>query len=155
MVGPEGNLRGSLCPVASSLMFVPPVSITSTLGASPARALFISVAPWSPRGYGFFSSIGKRILAGFCPPPGLVCPPLPVSISANDFVSAAFLLRAEAKGWGGRLFPRFLVGAQHRCALFAPPFVAASLSRHLSFLYLGTIQIVLSLSTDRCPSLPL
>jgi hypothetical protein len=79
-------------------MFVPPVSITSTLGAFPARVLFTAVAPRSPRGYGFFSPIGKGILAGFCTPPGLVCPPLPVSISANDFVSAAFLLRAESKG---------------------------------------------------------
>jgi hypothetical protein len=32
MVGPDGILRGSFSPVASSLMFVPPTSMTRTLG---------------------------------------------------------------------------------------------------------------------------
>jgi len=32
-------------------------------GVFPACALFIAVAPMLPRGYGFFSSIGKEILA--------------------------------------------------------------------------------------------
>src|SRR5260370_31156308 len=45
MVGPEGILRGSLCPVASSLMFVPPTSMTRTFGVFPACTLFIYVAP--------------------------------------------------------------------------------------------------------------
>src|SRR5260370_33448218 len=63
MVGPEGILRGSFCPVASSLMFVPPTSITRTLGAFAAFALFISVAPRVPRGDGFLPSIGKLILS--------------------------------------------------------------------------------------------
>src|SRR5713226_4652119 len=62
IAGPEGILRGSFCPVASSLMFVPPTSITRTLGVFAACALFISVAPMVSRGYGFLSSIGKRIL---------------------------------------------------------------------------------------------
>src|SRR5260370_42566395 len=43
MVGPEGHLRGSFCPVASSLIFVPPTSITRSLGVIAARTLFISV----------------------------------------------------------------------------------------------------------------
>src|SRR5712692_11132346 len=64
MVGPEGILRGSFCPVASSLMLVPPVSTTRTFGVFAARALFIAVAPLAPRGYGFFSSIGKGIPEG-------------------------------------------------------------------------------------------
>ncbi len=45
MVGPEGILRGSFCPVASSLMFVPPTSMTRTFGVFPACTLFIYVAP--------------------------------------------------------------------------------------------------------------
>src|SRR5208282_5856469 len=32
IVGPDGYFRGSFCPVASSLTFVPPTSITRTLG---------------------------------------------------------------------------------------------------------------------------
>src|ERR1700704_4850451 len=64
MVGPEGILRGSFCPVASSLMLVPPVSMTRTFGAFAARTLFIAVAPMAPQGYGFFSSIGKGIPEG-------------------------------------------------------------------------------------------
>jgi len=31
MVGPDGYFRGSFCPVASTLTFVPPMSMTSTL----------------------------------------------------------------------------------------------------------------------------
>src|ERR1700674_48576 len=59
IVGPDGILRGSFCPVASSLMLVPPASMTRTFGVFAARTLFIAVAPMAPRGYGFFSSIGK------------------------------------------------------------------------------------------------
>src|SRR6266852_8172172 len=62
MSGPEGILRGSFCPVASSLMFVPPASMTRILGVFAACALFIAVAPMVPRGYGFFSLIVKGIL---------------------------------------------------------------------------------------------
>jgi hypothetical protein len=32
MVGPDGCFRGVVCPVASILTFVPPTSITKTLG---------------------------------------------------------------------------------------------------------------------------
>src|SRR5712664_4767931 len=45
IVGPEGILRGSFCPVASSLMLVPPTSMTRTFGVFPACTLFIYVAP--------------------------------------------------------------------------------------------------------------
>src|SRR6201987_1051075 len=41
MVGPDGYLRGSVCPVASILMFVPPTSITRTLGDFAPRAAFM------------------------------------------------------------------------------------------------------------------
>ena len=40
--GPEAILRESFCPVASSLIFVPPTSMTRTFGAFPGT-LFISV----------------------------------------------------------------------------------------------------------------
>src|SRR5229473_2853541 len=46
IVGPEGILRGSFCPVASSLMFVPPTSTTRTLGAFAARPFFPIVLLW-------------------------------------------------------------------------------------------------------------
>src|SRR6266850_1960648 len=72
IVGPDGILRGSFCPVASILMFVPPTSTTRTLGVFAASTLFIaaictlsiSVVPRIPRGYGFFSPIGKGIPEG-------------------------------------------------------------------------------------------
>src|SRR6266850_4427045 len=67
IVGPEGILRGSFCPVASSLMLVPPVSMTRTFGVCAARTLFTAVAPMAPRGYGFFSPIGKGIPEGRMP----------------------------------------------------------------------------------------
>ena len=42
MPGPDGYFRGSFCPVASILMFVPPTSITRTLGDLPTCAVFIT-----------------------------------------------------------------------------------------------------------------
>src|SRR5258707_7261801 len=49
MVGPDGYFRGSFCPVASILTFVPPTSMTRTLGDFAACAAFIA-AP-SMRGW--------------------------------------------------------------------------------------------------------
>src|SRR5258708_2170664 len=46
IVGPEGILRTSFCPVASILMFVPPTSTTRTLGAFAARPFFLIVLLW-------------------------------------------------------------------------------------------------------------
>src|SRR5215471_15233576 len=48
MVGPDGCFRGSFCPVASILTFVPPRSITRTLGDFAACAVFIA---WSLRSH--------------------------------------------------------------------------------------------------------
>src|SRR5262245_22313079 len=42
MAGPDGYFRGSFCPVASILMFVPPTSTTRTLGDFATCAAFIS-----------------------------------------------------------------------------------------------------------------
>src|SRR5579859_7247623 len=42
IVGPDGYFRGSFCPVASSLTFVPPTSITRTCGVFTVRAAFIA-----------------------------------------------------------------------------------------------------------------
>jgi len=41
MPGPDGYFRGSFCPEASILMFVPPTSITRTLGDLRTCAVFI------------------------------------------------------------------------------------------------------------------
>src|SRR5215472_4175372 len=40
MVGPDGHFRGSFCPVASTLMFVPPMSMTRTLRPLECFILF-------------------------------------------------------------------------------------------------------------------
>src|SRR5215469_1589979 len=40
MVGPDGYFRGSFCPVASTLMFVPPMSMTRTLRPLECFILF-------------------------------------------------------------------------------------------------------------------
>src|ERR1700751_4125697 len=42
MAGPDGYLRGSVCPVASILMFVSPTSITRTLGDFALCAAFMA-----------------------------------------------------------------------------------------------------------------
>src|SRR5215831_17834570 len=47
MVGPDGYFRGSFCPVASILTFVPPRSMTRTLLDFAACAAFIA-APSGP-----------------------------------------------------------------------------------------------------------
>src|SRR6516162_6601798 len=42
MAGPDGYFRGSFCPLASILTFVPPRSMTRTLADFAARAAFIA-----------------------------------------------------------------------------------------------------------------
>src|ERR1700682_985034 len=48
MEGPDGILRGSFSPVASSLMFVPPTSMTRTLGDFTVCLAFMDAPTWNP-----------------------------------------------------------------------------------------------------------
>src|SRR5580658_173190 len=45
IVGPDGYFRTVFCPVAKSLTFVPPTSITRTLGDFAVRAAFMAAPP--------------------------------------------------------------------------------------------------------------
>src|SRR5215472_17463952 len=51
MVGPDGNLRGSFCPVASILTFVPPTSITRTACAVTGCLFRTDLLPRTIRRY--------------------------------------------------------------------------------------------------------
>src|SRR5262249_22104212 len=62
-VGPEGNLRGSSCPVARILTVVPPTSTTSTFMATPSLKHTLVSPRRMPRGAQRPSVHG---LTGFC-----------------------------------------------------------------------------------------
>src|SRR6516162_6114329 len=51
MVGPDGYLRGSFCPVASTLTFVPPRSITRTACAVTGCLFMMDSLPRTIRRY--------------------------------------------------------------------------------------------------------
>jgi len=71
--GTGGKFRAALFARRQQLMFVPPVSITSTLELPRSRAFHI-------RAPGFYEVmvfvVHRQGSSGFCTPPGLVCPPL-------------------------------------------------------------------------------
>src|SRR5438445_979567 len=65
MVGPDGYLRGSVCPLASILMFVPPTSITRTLGDFAPVHLSWLLLRYAPKSTGDFICATKILRLPF------------------------------------------------------------------------------------------
>src|SRR5580704_9010498 len=64
IVGPDGYFLGSFCPVAKSLMFVPPMSITRTFGDCPVCFVFMAAPPMDHQMRCAVSFDAGRILEG-------------------------------------------------------------------------------------------
>src|SRR5271154_199731 len=64
IVGPDGYFRGSFCPVANSLTFVPPTSITRTFGVFSVCFVFMAAPPVNEPMRCAASFDARRILEG-------------------------------------------------------------------------------------------